>query len=239
MKEDLDNVISYSVTLKQVIERLKKIDYQVYYRNGILTVYKDGYDKVRIEKAFGNNYSIDSINKRLYSSRQIIFKPLTQRIIFEEYSKTNKHHKGIYGLYLYYCYLLKVFPEKHPKQYLPYSIRQDIKKMNQISEETRFMVKNNIETIDDLKEFSKNNYQEYSLLMSKRENLWKQYHRAKNEEDKSKILTEINNIQPLIKELRKLKNYCNNIEERSKIIQNNINNFDKDLNKEKDNSRCL
>ncbi len=239
MKEDLDNVISYSVTLKQVIERLKKIDYQVYSRNGIITIYKDGYDKVRIEKAFGNDYSIDSINKRLYSSRQIIFKPLTQRIIFEEYSKTDKHHKGIYGLYLYYCYLLKVFPEKHPKQYLPYSIRQDIKKMNQISEETRFMVKNNIETIDDLKEFSKNNYQEYSLLMSKRENLWKQYHRAKNEEDKSKILTEINNIQPLIKELRKLKNYCNNIEERSKIIQNNINNFDKDLNKEKDNSRCL
>src|SRR5699024_6534545 len=111
------------------------------------------YDKVRIEKSFGNNYSIDSINKRLYLSRQIIFKPLTQRIIFEEYSKVNKHHKGIYGLYLYYCYLLKIFPEKHPKQYLPYSIRQDIKKMNQISEETRFMVKNNIETIDDLKEF--------------------------------------------------------------------------------------
>ena len=239
MKEDLDNVISYSVTLKQVIERLKKLDYQVYYRNGILTVYKDGYDKVRIEKAFGNNYSIDSINKRLYSSRQIIFKPLTQRIIFEEYSKTNKHHKGIYGLYLYYCYLLKVFPEKHPKQYLPYSIRQDIKKMNQISEETRFMVKNNIETIDDLKAFSKNIYQEYSSLMSKRENLWKRYHRAKTEEDKSKILAEINSIQPSIKELRKLKIYCNNIEQRSKIIQNNLNKFDKDLNKEKDNSRCL
>ena len=235
MKEDLDNVISYSVTLKQVIERLKKIDYQVYLRNGILTVYKDGYDKVRIEKSFGNNYSIDSINKRLYLSRQIIFKPLTQRIIFEEYSKVNKHHKGIYGLYLYYCYLLKIFPEKHPKQYLPYSIRQDIKKMNQISEETRFMVKNNIETIDDLKEFSKNNYQEYSLIMSKRENLWKRYHRAKTEEDKSKILSEINSIQPTIKELRKIDNYCKSIKERSESIQNNLNNFDKgSLNKEKD-----
>ena len=70
--------------------------------------------------------------------------------------------------------------------------------------------------------------------MGKRENLWKRYHRAKNEEDKLKILTEINNIQPSIKELRKLKNYCNDIEERSKIIQNNINNFDKYLNKEKD-----
>ena len=80
-------------------------------------------DKVRIQRAFGDDYLIDSINKRLYSSRQIIFKPLLQRTIFEEYSKNNKIHKGIYGLYLYYCYLLKVFPQKHPKQYLPYSIR--------------------------------------------------------------------------------------------------------------------
>lgn len=235
LQEDLDNVISYSVTLKQVIDRLKKLDYKVYSYNGKITIYKENYDKVRIEKAFGNDYSIDSINKRLYSSRQIVFKPLSQRNIFENYYRNNEHHKGIYGLYLYYCYLLKVFPEKHPKQYLPYSIRQDIKKMNQISEETRFMVKNNIETIDDLKEFSKNNYQEYSLLMSKRENLWKRYHRAKTEEDKSKILSEINSIQPTIKELRKIDNYCKSIKERSESIQNNLNNFDKgSLNKEKD-----
>lgn len=110
LKEDLDNVISYSVTPKQVIERLKKLNYQVYSRNGILTIYKDGYDKVRIKKVFGNDYSIDSINKRLYSSRQIVFKPIPHRTIFEEYSRTNKHHKDIYRLYLYYCYLLKVFP---------------------------------------------------------------------------------------------------------------------------------
>lgn len=35
----------------------------------------NGKDKVRIEKAFGNDYSIDSINKRLYSSRQIVLNP--------------------------------------------------------------------------------------------------------------------------------------------------------------------
>lgn len=146
LKEDIDNVISYSVTIKQVVERLKKLNYQVYSRNGILTIYKDGYDKVRIEKAFGNDYSIENINKRLYLSRQILFKPLPQRAIYEEYSKTNIHHKGIYGLYLYYCYLLKVFPQKHPKQYLPYSIRQDIKKLNEYSEQIRFMATNKIET---------------------------------------------------------------------------------------------
>lgn len=237
LKEDLDNVISYSVTLKQVIDRLKKLDYKVYSYNGKITIYKENYDKVRIEKVFGSDYSIDSINKRLYSSIQIVFKPLSQRNIFEEYSKTNEHHKDIYGLYLYYCYLLKVFPQKHPKQYLPYSIRQDIKKMDLISEQTRFMASNKIETKEDLELFAENNYEKLSILKDQRENLWKRYHRAKTEENKSKILSEINDIQPIIKELRKIDNYCKAIKERSESIQNNLNNFDKDLNKEKDNMR--
>lgn len=239
LKEDLDNVISYSVTLKQVVERLKKLNYQVYFRNGILTIYKDGYDKVRIEKAFGNNYSIDSLNKRLYSSRQIVFKPLPQRTIFEEYSRTNKHHKGIYGLYLYYCYLLNVFPQKHTKQYLPYSIRQDIKKLNEYSEQIRFMSTNKIETKEDLDNFTKTNYEEYKNLIGKRENLWKRYHRAKTEEDKSEILAKINSIQPTIRDLRKYDKYCKDIKARSESIQNNLDNFDKDMQKEKDNSRSL
>ena len=239
LKEDLDNVISYSVTLKQVVERLKKLNYQVYFRNGILTIYKDGYDKVRIEKTFGSDYSIDSINKRLYLSRQIVFKPLPQRTIFEEYSRTNKHHKGIYGLYLYYCYLLNVFPQKHPKQYLPYSIRQDIKKLNEYSEQIRFMSTNKIETKEDLDNFTKTNYEEYKNLIGKRENLWKRYHRAKTEEDKSEILAKINSIQPTIRDLRKYDKYCKDIKARSESIQNNLDNFDKDMQKEKDNSRSL
>jgi len=83
------------------------------------------------------------------------------------------------------------------------------------------------------------NRNEYKNLMDKRENLWKQYHKVKTEEDKSKILAEINNIQPKIKELRKYNKYCKIIKERAKSMQDNINNFDKDIQKEKDNSRSL
>lgn len=238
LKDDLDSVISYSVTIKQVMDRMKQLGYKCYSRNGIITIYRDGYDKVRIEKAFGSEYSKDRINERLYYSKQTAFKPIPQKSIFQEYlAKTNNHHKGIYGLYLYYCYLLKVFPKEHPKQYLSYSIRQEIKKLDSYSKQTEFMVNNKIETIEDLELFAKNNYEEYQNLMGKRENLWKQYHRVKTEEDKSKILAEINSIQLQIKELRKLDNYCKEIKKRSESIQNNLNNFDKDIQKEKDNSR--
>ena len=239
LKEDLDNVISYSITLKQVIDRLKKLDYQVYSRNGIITICRNGKDKVRIQRAFGDDYSIDNINKRLYLSRKIVFKPLPQRTIFEEYSISNKTYKGIYGLYLYYCYLLGVFPKKQPKQYLPYSIRKDIAKLDEYSKQVRFMANNNIETKEDLEYFSKTNYEEYRKLMGKRENLWKRYYRAKSEEVKSEILTKINDIQPKIKELREYDKYCKDIFKRTESIQNNLNNFDKDMQKEKDNVRSL
>ena len=239
LKEDLDNVISYSVTLRQVMDRMRLLGYKTHSRNNVITIYRDNCDKVRIEKVFGDEYSKEKINERLYLSRQIVFKPMSHKSIFEEYSKNNKTHKGIYGLYLYYCYLLGVFPKNHPKQYLPYSIRQEIKKLDEFSEQVRFMATNKIETIEDLETFSKNNYEEYRNLMGKRENLWKRYHRAKTEEKKSEILAEINDIQPKIKELRKYDNYCKNIRKQSESIQEKINNFDKDLQKEKDNSRIL
>ena len=239
LKEDLDNVISYSVTIKQVMDRMKSLGYKVYSRNGITTIYRDGEDKVRIEKVFGNEYSKDKLNERLYSSRQIVFKPMSQRSIFEEYSRTNKPHKGIYGLYLYYCYLLGVFPKKHPKQYLPYSIRKEVDKLNQFSEQTQFLCNNNIVIKEDLDNFVKNNNEELRILKGTRENLWKRYHRAKTDEKQNEILAEINDIQPKIKKLYKYDKYCKEIIKRAECIQNNLNNFDKDIQKEKDNSRSL
>lgn len=98
---------------------------------------------------------------------------------------------------------------------------------------------NKIETKEDLENFAKTNYEEYKNLIGKRENLWKKYHRAKNEEQKSEILAEINSIQPVIKELHKYDKYCKDIKDRSESIQNNLDNFDKDIQKEKDNSRSL
>ena len=235
LKEDLDNVISYSVTLKQLFYRMRELGYKVYSRNDIITIYRDDEDKVRIEKTFGKEYSKDRISERLCYSRQIAFKPMSQKSIFEEYSKTNKHHKGIYGLYLYYCYLLDIFPKKYPKQYLPYSIRKEVYKLEQISKQIIFMNDKNIVTKDDLDNFTKNNYEKLSLLVGTRENLWRRYHRAKSDEKKNEILVEINDIKPKIIELRKYDKYCKEIAKRSEIIQNNLNNFDKDIQKEKEN----
>ena len=61
--------------------------------------------------------------------------------------------------------------------------------------------------------------------------------KLKNEEKQTQILAEINDIQPKIKELYKYDKYCKEITKRAEIIQNNLNNLNKDIQKEKDNSR--
>ena len=101
------------------------------------------------------------------------------------------------------------------------------------------MHEKNIVTKEDLDDFAKNNSDELSKLKGIRENLWKRYHRAKTEEKQTQILAEINDIQPKIKELYKYDKYCKEIIKRVEVIQNNLNNFDKDIKKEKENSRNL
>ena len=101
------------------------------------------------------------------------------------------------------------------------------------------MATNKIETKENLDNFAKTNYEEYKNLIGKRENLWKRYHRAKTEEKQAQVLAEINDIQPKIKELYKYDKYCKEITKRAEGIQNNLNNFDKDIQKEKDISRSM
>lgn len=101
------------------------------------------------------------------------------------------------------------------------------------------MHEENIVTKEDLDNFAKVNHEEYNNLVGTRENLQRQYRRAKTEDKKNEILAEINDIKPKIIQLRKYDKYCKDIKNRSESIQHNLNNFDKDLQKEKDNSRSL
>ena len=101
------------------------------------------------------------------------------------------------------------------------------------------MHEKNIVTKEDIDNFAKNNSDELNELKGKRENLWKRYHRAKTEEKQTKILAEINDIQPKIKELFKYDKYCKEIIKRAEGMQLNLDNFDKDIQKEKDNSRSM
>jgi len=116
-----------------------------------------------------------------------------------------------------------------------------MKELGQITEKTRFMVINNIETLDDLLSFKEQTSIKLEELIGKRANLWWKYKRGKTKDYKVKIYNEIEELQPQIKEVYNNRKYCDGIYNRSMEIKNNIDNFDKDINltKEKDNIRVF
>ena len=66
VKEDLDYAIKNSYTTKDFHRILESMGYHYYYRAGKLSVRREPYKRnIRVERAFGEEYSVDNITKRI------------------------------------------------------------------------------------------------------------------------------------------------------------------------------
>ena len=66
VKEDLDYAIKNSYTTKDFHRILESMGYNYYYRAGKLSVRREPYKRnIRVERAFGEEYSFDNIKNRI------------------------------------------------------------------------------------------------------------------------------------------------------------------------------
>ena len=184
---------------------------------------------IRLPRTFGEEYTRDSILFRIKHTKS--FKvpfpeahTLTGR--FHRKNKTSIRNKtkakGLRALYLYYCYLLKIFPEKKSKGKVSQYMREEIKKLDQFSNATRFLVKYKITTLTEIKEDRTNAVTDLNELKGKRENLWRKHNRVKTDEEGQYICSEIQKLATKIDELNKNIKLCNFIEERTLRMKDNV-----------------
>ena len=226
-KEDLDRAIGMATSYYDFEDLMKAMDYEVIHRANKLSIRRSPYKKnIRIERYFGEDYSIDRIKER------IELENIPRVPFIEEYRYKNKSNnasyykrrkpKGLYALYIHYCYLLKVFPKKYPYQRLSPAIRADVRKMEEISRETRLLVSNNLKTNEQFFLFKEEKKSKLDNLMDQRSKLWYQHKKAKGDEEKEKIKKQINELNKEINPLRKEVEMCNDILDRSKKIESNL-----------------
>ena len=230
-KQDLDRAIGMAYSFKDFENLMIRMGYELIYRYNKLSIRRNPYKQnIRIERAFGEDYSISSIEKRIKletRTRVPFIEAYNQYRIQRTFEKSKKQKsKGIYGLYKYYCYILKVYPRHHPKKILPASIRVEIKRMNEISEQTKLLVSNKIETYEQLLLYKNTSKDKYNQLLGKRENLWRKIKRTKNEDERQNIRKEIDDISDNLKEYRKVVKLCDGIESRLDIVNENIKEFE-------------
>ncbi len=135
-----------------------------------------------------------------------------------EWYKPFHRTSHIYRLYLHYCYLLGVLPEKsNYKPTSPY-LKEDLRKLDELSAQVRYMGKYRIETFDDLYADRKNIEGSMERLIETRTKLQNKIRRATPAE-KEILRQEKARVTERITTLRKQLKLNKGIEERSVKIQ--------------------
>ena len=232
-KRDLDLAIRQAYSYDDFLYLMKKLDYEVIFRAGKISIRKEPYKRnIRIERRYGENYSIENIKRRILEEHAVrvpfIESVYNYKKVKYPFAKRHKRAKakGFIALYYHYCYLLKVFPNNIPQQRLPASIRADVSRMEELSNEARFLAINKIKTIDDLKNYKDEINFNINKLLSQREILWKKRKLLKDENEKHRTAEKISSINDKLSELRKGVMFCEDIETRIQKINKNLDELD-------------
>lgn len=228
-KQDIDRAIDQAYSYNDFENLLKAMDYKLIYRSRILSICKEPYKRnIRISRCFGDNYTKERIEERIKKTDSLCVP------FFEAYRKQNTNYikaiekkktKGIKALYLYYCYLLKIFPDKKVAKKTPPSIRIDVYRLDEISNEAELLSNNNINTYEDFLRYKTSIVKELNAKKAMRSDLWNRHRTEHNRSQKKFIKDEINILSEDIIMLTKREQLCIDIENRVPIIENNINEY--------------
>ena len=231
MKDSIDYAVANAKDYNEFIKILQDLGYIITDKNETLSIRRDPYKRnTRIERQFGNKYSKESIYKRIletqpqypYSSNPMILITRT----YENYNKQKEKHYQNKGsiAYLIYQYerLFGISTESALKSKITRMTPEliaEIKKMDEYSNQARFLANNNINTKQELLDFEKSAYERVNPLKGKRENLWRKHKRVKTDEEKKAIENEIIEISKQITPITEEIKHCNNILQRVNKIK--------------------
>lgn len=172
---------------------------------------------VRIDRVFGERYSIQGIKERIYykEKEKIPVANLNKKYYRKVYTgiKINKfllNTSSFYRLYVHYLYFFGKLPAKNQYMELTPEYYKQRRKNNMIFEEINFLARNDFKSVKEVENYIDNLEKQLPELKGKRELLWRK-HKSANENDKTNISKEINALTDGIDAIQAQKRACNRI----------------------------
>lgn len=225
VKADVDFAIKQAYSYNNFEDILIDMGYTITIRAGKISLCKPPYKRnIRITRAFGEEYSMDNIEERIMSNTSYI--PLLAKSKIKRYKGKNRksirYDRGsLYRLYLYYCYMFKVFP-KNNKIKLSENMKKEVRKMEQMSNEIKFICRNKIKSTDELFSYKKNLAEELNNQMKERCKLRRNRENCQDSEERQKICNEILVVSDKINYLKKEVKLCEDVRKRNITMKENI-----------------
>ena len=244
-KEDIDYAIKHSYTLKQFQQMLVSMGYNYYYRANKLSVRREPYKRnIRVERAFGEDYSLENIKRRIFEndyirSEKILLYRVVKNRHFTTRNKVKKKYrpKGIIALYYYYRYLLKLYTKKNIQYKLTPEMRAEVKKMDEYSERIRFLCKYKIETMSDVDNVKEQKQEELQKILNIRNRLYYKRQKLDSGVEKDRVTKEIIDVTSVLTRVRKEIKLCGEFYDDVPKMREQLRKTEEELNKKEKQKR--
>ena len=229
MIDDVDRAINNSMTFTQFIRYLKLMGYEVKTDVKHIAIRPPGAEIFfRLHKLTKDeSYNEENIKLRILNN-DIGFIDMVQEAKPKIYHyqgnvKKSKKITGFRALYVRYMFEMGILPKNAPhKRRVHFLLREDLKYMDKITEETTLLCKRRIETIDDLEKEESIVKNRLESLIKERRCIYNKIRRCRNPDTKEKLQRDVDSLSNEIKKLRKEVKLYEDIKVRSLSMKNKL-----------------
>lgn len=221
IREDVDKVIMVSMTWSAFLRSLKDQGYEL--KTGVkhMAIRPPGKERFVRLRSLGDSYTEEAIKQRILKQRSPLRpprpepKPVRKAKVYGDFKLSKITWKGLRALYFFYRRKLRE-AQNQPSGYAPHILREDLRLMDKINEQTIFLFKHNIDTGEQLSDYRHHAERQIALLLSRRKELSNEKRREDTiPERKTEITALMADIAARLKTLRRDMRLCDEIVERS------------------------
>ena len=231
-RQAVDEAISKSYTLKDFDRQMAEMGYRINFdpNRKYWTIICKGWKRPKRLYKLGEEYTNERIMERIsensYAVKFSTFaEPQRAVKVFRVKGslKGAKKIGGLRGLYLHYCYKLGILPKNKKQNYarLHYLLKDDLMKMEAITQETRLLCRNHIDTVEQLLLYKGSLETEKINLLQKRKELYSKSRKTGGEE-KEAIRSQLSDLSKRLSVIRKEVRLCESIEARNAALKEKL-----------------
>ena len=222
IRPDVDAAIMGSVNFQGFIKNLRERGYEVEKRGSIWRVRPNGKERFVRLRSLGEAYTEDAIIERIIRQRWPSRppKPEQQKSIlrvrvYGDYHLSKVTWKGLRALYYFYRRKLQEACRQQ-SSYTPYVLREDIRHLEAVDKQFRFLFRHKIDTAEELTSYRDNAKQRIATISEERKELKNELRRVGIPEQRlDEIKSRIGEISTELKTLRQDVKLCDAIAVRS------------------------
>lgn len=158
IREDVDKAVMASMSFQAFIRSLKDMGYEVKTGVKYIAVRPPGKERFVRLRSLGDSYTEEAIKQRILKQRapERPLKPVPSKIVRirvqGDFHLSKITWKGLRALYYFYLRKLRA-AQKQPQGKASYLLREDLRHLDELDEQSRFLFRHGIDTAEQLTDY--------------------------------------------------------------------------------------